>query len=348
MHLAEADNNEALEKILLVILNVNAKSSMVERKMPRVDMLSQSGLVFNGRQSIPVNLLGSDSEVPTCVGRLNIKLDWNNTHYILHQGLDPIATPDTQRFLENTARHVYNTNFDNKTHPQLKFAIPRRTAKKKVIPPLKLKKKINMPEHIPDCERNSARTQSYRKSRKHSVDPTYQRFAQTFGYQYHEHQYHYDDEFGESFSFVQLFGHLPISSHTTPAPRPKIRSTTPSQIEVSDDEEFELPVSLPPKDMLDEEENYFPPEPADEEDKPFEILPPKPADEPKPIAPPVPNNLPRSPKKKVAIENDQPVKVKTSSELQAQLKMMQKEVDAHIGEISQRMNENDQNGEETK
>jgi hypothetical protein len=98
--------------------------------------LEQSGLFSaDADAAIEPHYLGSAKSVPSPVGRLNVGLNWADTHLVLHKGLKPVGSPRTQRFLTETAQHSENTLLDLTYHPVLRIQTPTKEVRPRVVPP---------------------------------------------------------------------------------------------------------------------------------------------------------------------------------------------------------------------
>lgn len=93
-------------------------------RLSTVDLFEQSGL--DSPRSVAPSLLGTKKMLPTQVGRLSHRLSANDTHIILHKDMEPVASPDTQRFLVETARTSENSSLMKSQHPVLQLQFPGR------------------------------------------------------------------------------------------------------------------------------------------------------------------------------------------------------------------------------
>jgi hypothetical protein len=108
---------------------------MATRAISRVNLLNQSGLLSSSAM-VPraCRLLGREGFVAHHDGRLSRNVCRNDAYMILHKNLDPIASPTTQRFLQDATRDLGNSQFENSKHPTLQFQIPQREIKPRIVP----------------------------------------------------------------------------------------------------------------------------------------------------------------------------------------------------------------------
>jgi hypothetical protein len=110
-------------------------SQMLRPRFSQVDLMDQSGL-----DSAPVGpsispcFIGSDSVVPTTVGRLSLGIHMKDAYLVLHKQMMPIASPHTQRFLTDTAHESGNPAFAKSNHPNLTIQAPIREIKPRIVP----------------------------------------------------------------------------------------------------------------------------------------------------------------------------------------------------------------------
>lgn len=128
-----------------------------------VNLFEESVFSEPKKKRIAPSPYGTDSSVPSPTGRFTRKLNWNDSYIILHKGVAPVASPETQTFLEKSAHLSANTALFTSHHPVMSFVVPGREIRPRVIPPLRPGETYTPPKNILQSDSDS-RTHTHRNA----------------------------------------------------------------------------------------------------------------------------------------------------------------------------------------